>query len=243
MDTQLVIEEYDSFIALKRFREGGEFLELAAEAARNENDLAGELVITNELIGHYRKNDDEQKCRAAIARARELLSSAEPDEILTGTTFINMGTGYTRFGDFKAAIECFDAAEKAYAGNVSARDKRWGALYNNRASALEAVGKYSEAEEYYSRALRLTRATDSIEDEAITCINLADLAEKAGHTEKIKALLDRAWYLMSTVRNPDAYHAYVCEKLAPAFAHFDRADCAEKLMNKAETYGKISSGR
>ena len=56
MDTQLVIEEYDSFIALKRFREGGEFLELAAEAARNENDLAGELVITNELIGHYRKN-------------------------------------------------------------------------------------------------------------------------------------------------------------------------------------------
>ena len=149
MDTQLVIEEYDSFIALKRFREGGEFLELAAEAARNENDLAGELVITNELIGHYRKNDDEQKCRAAIARARELLSSAEPDEILTGTTFINMGTGYTRFGDFKAAIECFDAAEKAYTGNVSARDKRWGALYNNRASALEAVGEYSEAEEYY----------------------------------------------------------------------------------------------
>ena len=86
MDTQLVIEEYDSFIALKRFREGDEFLELAAEAARNENDLAGELVITNELIGHYRKNDDEQKCRAAIARARKLLSSAEPDEILTGTT-------------------------------------------------------------------------------------------------------------------------------------------------------------
>ena len=79
----------------------------------------------------------------------------------------------------------------------------------------------------------MTRATDSIEDEAITCINLADLAEKAGHTEKIKALLDRAWYLMSTVRNPDAYHAYVCRQLAVSFACCGRNKDEEALLNKA----------
>ena len=233
MDTQLVIEEYDSFIALKRFREGGEFLELAAEAARNENDLAGELVITNELIGHYRKNDDEQKCRAAIARARELLSSAEPDEILTGTTFINMGTGYTRFGDFKAAIECFDAAEKAYTGNVSARDKRWSGLYNNSAAAFEAAGDLDRAEEGYLRALRFTEAIDAAEESAITCINLAGLAGKREQQQKIDKYLDRALYALSTVRNPGAYHAYVCRQLAVSFACCGRNKDEEALLNKA----------
>ena len=69
MDIDLVISEYDDFVARREYAAGGEFLKLAAEAARLEGDLSSELAISNELIGHCRKNDDREGCFEAIHSA------------------------------------------------------------------------------------------------------------------------------------------------------------------------------
>ena len=234
MDTQLVIEEYDSFIALKRFREGGKFLELAAEAARNENDLEADAIITGELIGHYRKNGVKTKCLKAIRYAKRLLKSSVTDDgVMVGTLYINMATGCTHFGYPNEAIEYFEIAEKYYRENLPVRDKRWSGLYNNSAAAFEAAGDLDRAEEGYLRALRFTEAIDAAEESAITCINLAGLAGKREQQQKIDKYLDRALYALSTVRNPGAYHAYVCRQLAVSFACCGRNKDEEALLNKA----------
>ena len=226
MDIDLVITEYDDFVAKREYAKGGEFLKLAAEAARLEGDLSSELAISNELIGHCRKNDDREGCFEAIDRTIELIAL---------TDYINIGTGYTRFGEPKLALTYFTKAEKIYLETLGARDARWGALYNNSATALQDAGEYGEAEKQYLKAAKLMSALDKSDDEAVTYVNMAHLAEVSGGSgERISEYLDRAYYLLGTVREKGAYHAFVCSKCAPSFKHFGDERRADELSERAE---------
>lgn len=236
MDIDLVISEYDDFVARREYAEGGEFLKLAAEAARLEGDLSSELAISNELIGHCRKNDDREGCFEAIKRTVELIALTDTgSEPSAGTAYINIGTGYTRFGEPKLALTYFTKAEKIYRETLGARDARWGALYNNTATALQDAGEYGEAEKQYLKAAKLMSALDKSDDEAVTYVNMAHLAEVSGGSgERISEYLDRAYYLLGTVREKGAYHAFVCAKCAPSFKHFGDERRAAELSERAE---------
>ena len=244
MDIDLVISEYDDFGARRDYAEGGEFLKLAAEAARLEGDLSSELAISNELIGHCRKNDDREGCFEAIKRTVELIALTDTgSEPSAGTAYINIGTGYTRFGEPKRALEYFAKAEKIYSLTLGARDERWGALYNNAATALQDAGEYAEAEKRYREAAKLMSALDKSDDEAVTYVNMAHLIEASGgDTGRITECLNRAYYLLGTVRDGGAYHAFVCSKCAPSFGHFGDVKRAAELNERAERiYAAISS--
>ena len=236
MDIDLVISEYDDFVARREYAEGGEFLKLAAEAARLEGDISSELAISNELIGHCRKNDDREGCFEAIDRTIELIALTDTgNEPSAGTAYINIGTGYTRFGEPKLALTYFTKAEKIYLETLGARDARWGALYNNSATALQDAGEYGEAEKQYLKAAKLMSALDKSDDEAVTYVNMAHLIEASGgDTERITECLNRAYYLLGTVREKGAYHAFVCSKCAPSFKHFGDERRAEELNERAE---------
>lgn len=236
MDIDLVISEYDDFVARREYAAGGEFLKLAAEAARLEGDLSSELAISNELIGHCRKNDDREGCFEAIKRTVELIALTDTgSEPSAGTAYINIGTGYTRFGEPKRALEYFAKAEKIYSLTLGARDERWGALYNNAATALQDAGEYAEAEKRYREAAKLMSALDKSDDEAVTYVNMAHLIEASGgDTERITECLNRAYYLLGTVRDGGAYHAFVCSKCAPSFGHFGDVKRAAELNGRAE---------
>ena len=236
MDIDLVISEYDDFVARREYAAGGEFLKLAAEAARLEGDLSSELAISNELIGHCRKNDDREGCFEAIKRTVELISLTDTgSEPSAGTAYINIGTGYTHFGEPKRALEYFAKAEKIYSETLGARDARWGALYNNAATALQDAGEYAEAGKRYREAAKLMSALDKSEDEAVTYVNMAHLAEVSGESaERISEYLDRAYYLLDTVSERGSYYAFVCSKCAPSFGHFGDVKRAAELNGRAE---------
>lgn len=236
MDTGLVISEYDDFVARRDYAGGGEFLKLASEAARLEGDLSSELVISNELIGHCRKNDDREGCFEAIDRTIELIALTDSgNEPSAGTAYINIGTGYTHFGEPELALEYFAKAEKIYSETLGARDARWGALYNNAATALQDAGKYEEAGKRYREAAKLMSALDKSEDEAVTYVNMAHLAEvSGGSAERISEYLDRAYYLLDTVSERGSYYAFVCSKCAPSFGHFGDVKRAAELNERAE---------
>lgn len=236
MDIDLVISEYDDFVARREYAEGGAFLKLAAEAARLEGDLSSELVISNELIGHCRKNDDREGCFEAIDRTVELIALTDSgNEPSAGTAYINIGTGYTHFGEPELALGYFAKAEKIYSETLGARDARWGALYNNAATALQDAGKYEEAEKRYREAAKLMSALDKSEDEAVTYVNLAHLTEAAGgRGETIAEYLDRAYYLLDTVRIRGGYYAFVCEKCAPSFIRFGYEEKGNELAERAK---------
>ena len=236
MDTGLVISEYDDFVARRDYAGGGEFLKLASEAARLEGDLSSELVISNELIGHCRKNDDREGCLEAIGRTIELIALADTgNEPSAGTAYINIGTGYTRVGEPELAIEYFRKAEEIYSRTLRPRDPRWGGLYNNMATALQETGEYKEAEKLFYKAAKLMSALDKSEDEAVTYVNLAHLTEAAGgRGETIAEYLDRAYYLLDTVLERGSYYAFVCSKCAPSYGHFGDVKRAAELNERAE---------
>ena len=236
MDIDLVISEYDDFVARREYAEGGEFLKLAAEAARLEGDISSELAISNEFIGHCRKNDDREGCFEAIDRTIELIALTDTgNEPSAGTAYINIGTGYTRFGEPKLALTYFTKAEKIYRETLGARDARWGALYNNTATALQDAGEYGEAEKQYLKAAKLMSALDKSDDEAVTYVNMAHLAEvSGGSAERISEYLDRAYYLLDTVLERGSYYAFVCSKCAPSFGHFGDVKRAAELNERAE---------
>lgn len=236
MDTGLVISEYDDFVARRDYAGGGEFLKLASEAARLEGDLSSELVISNELIGHCRKNDDREGCFEAIDRTVELIALTDiGNEPSAGTAYINIGTGYTRFGEPELAIEYFRKAEEIYSRTLRPRDPRWGGLYNNMATALQETGEYKEAEKLFYKAAKLMSALDKSEDEAVTYVNLAHLTEAAGgRGETIAEYLDRAYYLLDTVRIRGGYYAFVCEKCAPSFIRFGYEVKGNELAERAK---------
>ena len=126
---------------------------------------------------------------------------------------------------------------------LGARDERWGALYNNAATALQDAGEYAEAEKRYREAAKLMSALDKSDDEAVTYVNMAHLAEVSGDSaERISEYLDRAYYLLDTVSERGSYYAFVCSKCAPSFGHFGDVKRAAELNERAERiYAAISS--
>lgn len=236
LDARSVLEEYDDFIARKRYAEGAEFLELAATAAKQSGDTASLVTLLNELVGHYRKNNERARCYRTIAVLKELLDNgAVSDETEIGTSYLNIGTAYNRFGDPKTAIECYRISEEKYKKTLGTRDYRWGGLYNNAATAYQAEGEFAKAADMFFEAARLMSALDRVEDEATTYINLAHLEDEArGNRGEIKRYLDRAYYLLNTVREPNAYYAWVLEKLAPSFGYFGEEKRATELFDRAK---------
>ena len=234
MDIDFILQEYDDFVGMRDYERGGEFLELAAEAAGQEGDAHAELIVLNELIGHYRKNDDKEKCLVAIDKTLKAIEEyGSGCELCVGTAYINIGTGYTRFGNPKLALQFFEKAEEIYSVLLNPRDPKWGGLLNNAAAAYEAAGDYAEAKERFERAFRLMSALDKNEDAAVSLVNLAELAELTGSSDMIKSYLDRAYYLLDIVRERGGYYAFLCEKCAPAFLHFGDEKRGEKLLQRA----------
>ena len=75
-------------------------------------------------------------------------------------------------------------------------------------------------------------------EQAVTCLNLADLAQARDGAEaaepRIYELLERAEALLATEGIPhDGYYAFVCEKCAPTFDYYGWFARAEQLRQEA----------
>ena len=232
MDIRGIIDDYEDFVAKRMYAEGGEFLLAAAEAAEAEGDTETLFAVWNELIGHCRKNDDREGCYRAIERVKELTPLAVADtDAAAGTAWVNVATGYNRFGDTENAILYYEKALAVYEKTLGRRDPRMGALMNNYATALQAAGRLDEAEMRFEFALKQMAALDKREDEAVTYVNIAHLKEDRGaRAEEITRCLDRAYYLLDTVRERGSYYAFVCSKCAPSFLHF--GDKRGEILNE-----------
>lgn len=209
-----------------------------AEAGR---DRRGELTVRNELVGHYRKTGERDKALGQATRALALIDELDfGDTVSAGTTFVNCATALCAFGENARALELFAKAEPVYERLAATRPELLGGLYNNMALALCAAGRFREAEGYYDRATdAMANAPDGALEQAITCLNRADLvAAEKGMEEgegRIFALLDEAWDKLDGFTGArDGYYAFVCEKCAPTFGYYGYFAAAEELKNRAE---------
>ena len=210
-------------------------------------DLQGQLMLRNEMVGHYRKTAQREKAMESAGKALELLAElGMEDSISAGTTYVNIATACNAFGEYERSLELFEKARAVYEGSAYVEPRLLGGLYNNMALTCTALSKYDEALDLYEKAIAvMAKVQDGELEQAITCLNMADAVEAA---QQIPGIARVRLGSMEPDQLPDplflraralerariGYYAFVCEKCAPVFEYYGYFLTANKLRETAE---------
>ena len=238
---QRVVQKLDDYMS-RRDYDGAErhLLYWLAEAERGR-DQRGELLVRNELVGHYRKTGNRDKAFLHAERALGLLEVLGFDGgVSAGTTYVNAATACSAFGEHARALELFEKAKAVYESDPHTQKHLLGGLYNNMALCCQALGRYDEAFGLYEQAMdAMAEVAYGALEQAITCLNMADAVAGRDGMEagegQIFSLLDRAYDLLHTPGIPhEGYYAFVCEKCAPTFSYYGYFAAAAELEQEAK---------
>ena len=240
---QRIMEKVDEYMSRRDYAGVERHLLYWLEEAKLGHDKKGELMIRNELIGHYRKTGEREKAIAQAETAIALLDAMDFDgSISAGTTCVNAATAYQAFGEHERALAIFERAGKNYEAIPSLKAELLGGLYNNMALTLVSLKRFEEANALYRKAIEtMGKAEHGALEQAITYLNMANAAEDE------KGLLDAAEtidaYLLTAQRLLDApgvphggYYAFVCEKCAPTFDYYGWFQAANDLKERARVW-------
>ena len=238
---QRVIEKMDWYMSRRDYAGAERHLLYWLEEARQGNDLRGELMLRNELVGHYRKMGQRDRAVENGEAAMALLERLDlGDTISAGTTCVNFATALNAFGENERALVLFERARPIYESSAATRPELLGGLYNNMALTCVALARFDEAEALYDKAMAtMAKPPHGALEQAITCLNMADLVAARDGMEAgegaIYALADRAVALLDDPSLAhDGYYAFVCEKCAPALEYYGYFDDARRLKEEAE---------
>ena len=244
---QRIIAKMDDYMSRRDYDGAERHLLYWLEEARLGNDERGELMVRNELIGHYRKTGNKVKAfaqaEAAVALTDRLGFAGTRSG---GTTYVNAATAMNAFGENGKALDLFEKARACYEGREDTPPGLLGGLCNNMGLACMALGRYAEALAAFQRAISYMKQVKGGDlEEAITCLNMAQLAELRDGMEngekEIGDLCERAYALLKEPEAPaDGYYAFVLEKCAPSFSYYGYFLEAEELRKRAEEiYSRI----
>ena len=238
---QRIIEKMNEYMGRRDYQAAEKHLHYWLEEARLGHDLQGQLMLHNELAGHYRKVSDRERARA---HAREILRLVDildfQDSNSGATSYVNAATVFHAFGDHEEALSLFRKARAVYEQRRDTDPGLLGGLYNNMALCCAALGDYEEAFSLFERALETMEQVEGGQlEQAITCLNMADTLNRMKGPEdsdkEICSLLDRAAELLREPHGAEeGYYAFVCEKCAPAFAYHGYFLDAEELKQRAD---------
>lgn len=238
---QRIIAKMNEYMALRDYAGAERHLLYWREEAKAGGDRGGELMICNELVGHYRKTGEKEKAMAAAGDALRLLEALDMERTVSaGTTYVNIATACNAFSENEEALRLFEKAEAAYSAAGSVRSDLTGGLHNNMALTLKALGRYDEALQHFETAMALMEGVaGGALERAITCLNIADTLEAAEGMEaaeqRIYACVDRAEELLEDTEAPrDGYYAFVCEKCEPSFRYYGYFAAADRIHARAE---------
>ncbi|MGI6264656.1 MAG: tetratricopeptide repeat protein [Acutalibacteraceae bacterium] len=238
---QRIIEKMDDYMSRRDYAGAERHLLYWLEEARLGRDQRGELMLRNELVGHYRKAGDKDKAVENAARALELLDElAFAGTVSAATTYVNVATAYNAFGMNEPSLELFEKAKAVYESVPRTAPQLLGGLYNNMALVLVQLERFEEAFALYDKALSVMAAVPGgALEQAITYLNMADAVRLQTGMEqgegRIFELVDKAWELLDGFAGPrDGYYAFVCEKCAPSFSYYGYFMAASELTKRSK---------
>ena len=238
---QRILNKLDDYMSRRDYDGAERHLLYWLKEAEQGRDLRGQLLVCNELIGHYRKTGSRENAFRYAELALSLLEDMDFEgSISAGTTYVNAATAYSAFGDNQRALELFERAKALYESTPHTQAHLLGGLYNNMALVLQTLGRFPEAFELYNKAMKtIETVPGGVLEQAITCLNMADaVAAQLGQEEgevRIFELLDRADELLHDKSAPhNGYYAFVCEKCAPTFSYYGYFAVAEELQREAK---------
>ena len=235
-----IIEKMNEHMSRRDYAGAERHLKYWLNEAQLGKDTGGELMIRNELIGHFRKTGNREGAFENIISAVILINELKLENTRSaGITYINIATAYNAFGENEKSIEYFKKAQSAFSNLKITEYDLLGGLYNNMALTLVSLSRYEEAFFYYNKALESMEKVPGGElERAITYLNMADAHNEIGGENSenlINGLLDKTYTLLNlpdTVK--DGYYAFVCEKCAPAFSYYGYFNEASELNRKAK---------
>lgn len=238
---QRIREKVDDYMSRRDYDGVERHLKYWLAEAEMIDDLRGQLMIRNEMVGHYRKVGNKEGAFESAAAALALLDVMDYTEsISAGTTYVNIATAYNAFNENEESLAMFNRARDVYENIPDTPPEFLGGLYNNMALTCMVLGRYDEMEELYEKAMeQMAHAPNGVLEQAITCLNKANGVEarygmEAGE-KQIEALLDEAAELLDTPYVPrDGYYAFVCEKCAPTFEYYGYFLVAEDLKTRSK---------
>lgn len=240
---QRIMKKVDEYMSRRDYAGVERHLLYWLEEAKLGRDEKGELMIRNELIGHYRKTGEREKAIAQAEAAVTLLDAMDFDgSISAGTTCVNAATAYQAFGEHERALTLFERARKNYEAIPSLKPELLGGLYNNMALTLVSLKRFDEANALYRKAIdAMDKAEHGALEQAITYLNMANAAEDEkgllDASETIDAYLETAQRLLDAPGIPhEGYYAFVCEKCAPTFDYYGWFAVAEDLKERARAW-------
>lgn len=237
------INELDSFFAKEDLQGAGCCLLEWRNRAIHAGDKNGELTVLNEMIGFYRQTKDEAQGMKAINDAFALINALGINKkVACATIYLNAATTMKSFGKSAEAMDFYNKTLEIYRTNLDENDPLFAGFYNNMALALQDLKKFSEAEDYFLKAIKITEGIEKSELEtAVSCVNLAHLYYEADSEDgRVNSLMEKA---LDILENPDLFgfekYAFTCRKCAPSFGYFGFF-LAEKQLN--ERADKIYAG-
>ena len=239
---QRIIQKMNEYMSHRDYAGAERHLKYWLEEAKQGFDKGGELLIRNELVGHFRKTGNKEGAFESGKEALRLLNELGfENNVSAGTTYINVATAYNAFGENEKSMRFFEKARAVYESNENTAPELLGGLYNNMALTNVALGRFDEAFELYDKALNVMQKVENGElEQAITYLNMADAKEACLGSEKAESVvfdyLDKAQELLDTPGlKKDGYYAFVCEKCAPSFEYYGYFLVANDLKNRAES--------
>ena len=197
-----IIDKMDEYMSRRDYNGAERHLLYWLEEAKLGGDLQGQLMLRNELVGHYRKTGQKEPAMESAAKALDLLRELDMENTITaGTTYVNIATACGAFGDHERAIRLFEKARATYESRSQTETQLLGGLYNNMALTCTELGRCEEALALYEKAADLMgRVPDGELEQAITYLNMANTVEvqlglEAGE-QQINALVERAEELL-----------------------------------------------
>ena len=228
--------ELDALIGRGKWEQAESLLLTALDRARSLGDERLALSVESERMGFYRMAGKEAEFLSSKDSALSLLGRVRIDRRSRGTILINAATGLVAFGRAGEALPLYEETETLYRAVLPSEDPLFAALFNNRASALWALGDDSGAERSMLRALDILRQHPHHPDTATTWVNLAQLyADFGAGGEKVRDALTRAWEVFD---DPEVlwngYYAHTALKCAGAFETLGLPEKAAELRERAE---------
>ena len=236
---QRIREKVDDYMSRRDYNGVERHLKYWLAEAEMLGDLRGQLMVRNELVGHFRKVGNKEGAFESAEAALKLLDELDfGGSISAGTTYVNIATAYNAFRANEESLSMFERAREVYEAIEDTPPELLGGLYNNMALTCAALGKFDEAEALYDKAMdRMAYAPNGVLEQAITCLNRANVVEMRDGLEageaRINELVEEAQELLDTPSVPrDGYYAFVCEKCAPSFEYYGYFLVAEDLKER-----------
>ncbi|MBR3305976.1 MAG: DUF4125 family protein [Lachnospiraceae bacterium] len=182
MDINKIIAEYDAMFGAREPREILFFLGQNLDRAKEEKDVASEIILLNEIIGFCRdagfKEEGVRCCRALEQLMNELDFSGR---IEYATTMLNIANAYRGFGMFEESEKHYSVCSEMYEKMLPEGDFLFAGLYNNRGLLFQEMKRWEDAAEDFRTAIAIAdRYPEHEIEQATSRANLAAALMEAG---------------------------------------------------------------